>query len=222
MITDKSNVYPIVLDLAPHRSVGRLHLSRIRISQYARATRRTACTGTYLRPHYYGVEGFSTRFVNYCTSPTIVHRQSFHFDTEDTGPAYTQVQIQPARGPLDPLTTAVLDQPPGRAAKRLAPPVHLKRDLNKAHLHLGDLLPDPLRVAHLRRSCELLRVVYEERLTGKVFISHEDTTPRRFAAAGIRRGAAGSAPQTHASFDRRTSLARGSPRLATQLGTRGT
>ena len=24
----------------------------------------------------------------------ILHRQSFHFDTEDTGPAYTQVQIQ--------------------------------------------------------------------------------------------------------------------------------
>ena len=55
-----------------------------------------------------------------------------------------------ARGPLDPLTTAVLDQLPGRAAKRLAPPGRLKRaDLNKAHLHLGDLLPDPLvRVAH--------------------------------------------------------------------------
>ena len=52
-----------------------------------------------------------------------VHRQSFHFDTEDTGPAYTQVQIQHrsrAPGPpMDPLTTAVLDQPPGRAAKRL-------------------------------------------------------------------------------------------------------
>ena len=63
------------------------------------------------------------------------------------------------------LTTAVLDQPPGRAANRLAPPRRLyKRVLNKAHLHLGDLLPDPLRVAHLRRSCELLRVVYEERL----------------------------------------------------------
>ena len=78
-----------------------------------------------------------------------VHRQSFHFDTEDTGPAYTQVQIQPARrGPLDPLTTAVLDQPPGRAAKRLAPPGRLKRDLNKAHLHLGDLLPDPLFTVH--------------------------------------------------------------------------
>ena len=60
-----------------------------------------------------------------------------------------------ARGPQDPLTTAVLDQPPGRAARRLAPPGRLKRDLNKAHLHLGDLLPDPLRVAHLRRSCEL-------------------------------------------------------------------
>ena len=40
----------------------------------------------------------------------------------------------------------------------------LKRVLNKAHLHLGDLLPDPLRVAHLRRGCELLRMVYEERL----------------------------------------------------------
>ena len=90
-----------------------------------------------------------------------VHRQSFHFDTEgDTGPAYTQVQIQPARrGPLDPLTTAVLDQPPGRAAKRLAPHGRLKRDLNKRRIFisLGDLLPDPLRVAHLRRSCELLR-----------------------------------------------------------------
>ena len=39
-----------------------------------------------------------------------------------------------ARGPLDPLTTAVLDQPPSRAAKRLAPPGRLKRDLKKAHL----------------------------------------------------------------------------------------
>ena len=35
---------------------------------------------------------------------------------EDTGPAYTQMKLQTARGPLDPLTTAVLDQPPGRAA----------------------------------------------------------------------------------------------------------
>ena len=74
-----------------------------------------------------------------------------------------------ARWPLDPLTTAIFDQPPGRAANRLAPPGRLykrvpRRVLNKAHLHLGNLLPDPLRVAHLRRSCELLRVVYEERL----------------------------------------------------------
>ena len=36
-----------------------------------------------------------------------------------------------ARGPQDPLTTAVLDQvPPGRAAKRLAPPGRLKRVLD--------------------------------------------------------------------------------------------
>ena len=75
-----------------------------------------------------------------------------------------------ARGPLDPLTTAVVPTrsaaaPPGRAAKRLAPPGRLKRDLNKAHLHLGDLLPDPLRVAHLRlrRSCELLVRVFTPR-----------------------------------------------------------
>jgi hypothetical protein len=44
----------------------------------------------------------------------------------------------------------------------------LNKACNKAHLHFGDLLPDPLlnplRVAHLRRGCELLRVVYEERL----------------------------------------------------------
>ena len=65
----------------------------------------------------------------------VFHRQSFHFDTEDTGPAYThRCKFNTARGPLDPLTTAVLDQPPGRAAKRLAPPGRLKRDLNKAHL----------------------------------------------------------------------------------------
>ena len=92
---------------------------------------------------------------------------SFRHRGAHTGPAYTQrCKFNTARGPLDPLTTAVLDQLPGRAAKRLAPPGRLKRaDLNKAHLHLGDLLPDPLvRVAHLRRSCELLRVVYEERL----------------------------------------------------------
>ena len=27
---------------------------------------------------------------NQCEKATHVHRQSFHFDTEDTGPAYTQ------------------------------------------------------------------------------------------------------------------------------------
>ena len=53
--------------------------------------------------------------------------QSFHFVTEDTGPAYTLMQILQHRSrapapcaldrwtPLDPLTIAVLDQPPGRA-----------------------------------------------------------------------------------------------------------
>ena len=90
---------------------------------------------------------------------------SFRHRGHRTG-VHTGANSNTARGPLGtvPLTTAVLDQPPGRAAKRLAPPGRLKRDLNKAHLHIGDLLPDPLRVAHLRRSCELLRVVYEERL----------------------------------------------------------
>ena len=35
-----------------------------------------------------------------------LHRQSFHFDTEDTGPAYTQVQIQHRSRASGPLTTA--------------------------------------------------------------------------------------------------------------------
>ena len=95
------------------------------------------------------------------------HRTGVHTDANSTPPEGPSAQ--------DPLTTAVLDQPPGRAAERLAPPGRLKRVLDKAHLHLGDLLPDPLRVAHLRSRSEQLRVVYEERLgaqfTGKVFIS---------------------------------------------------
>ena len=51
----------------------------------------------------------------------------------DIGPAL-HTQMNTARGPLDPLTTAVLDQPPGRAAKRLAPPGRLKRVLDTAHI----------------------------------------------------------------------------------------
>ena len=101
------------------------------------------------------------------TSKTSHSQAKFSF--RHPGPAYTQMQIQHRSRAPGPLTTAELDQPPGRAANRLAPPACppgrlYKRVLNKAHLHLGDLLPDPLRVAHLRRSCELLRVVYEERL----------------------------------------------------------
>ena len=85
-----------------------------------------------------------------------------YFDTQDTGPAYIQMRLPLARGPLDPLATAILDEPPGRAA--LAPPGRLKRVLNKAHLHLGDLLPGPHRDVHLYSRCELLRVVFEGRL----------------------------------------------------------
>jgi hypothetical protein len=64
-----------------------------------------------------------------------------------------------------PSSTRYLQQPyssdagPGR---RLAPPGRLKRVLDKAHLHLGDLLPDPLRVAHLRSRSEQLRVGYKD------------------------------------------------------------
>ena len=92
------------------------------------------------------------------------HRQSFHFDTRGhrTG-VHTDETSTPLEGPWTPL-----QQPysishragPRREALTLAPPGRLKRVLDKAHLHLGDLLPDPLRVAHLRSRCELLRVVY--------------------------------------------------------------
>ena len=39
-----------------------------------------------------------------------VHGQSFHFDTEDTGPVFIQVQINTARGPLDALQQRVFTQ----------------------------------------------------------------------------------------------------------------
>ena len=80
--------------------------------------------------------------------------------------------------PGPPIITAILDQPPGRAAYSLAPPGRLKRVLNKAHLHLGDLLPDTLRVAHLRSRCELLRVVYEERFGARARPSVEGAVAR--------------------------------------------
>ena len=63
-----------------------------------------------------------------CRVKLKVHRQSFHFDTRGhrTPGAYThRCKFNTARGPQDPLTTAVLDQPPGRAAMRLAPPGRL-------------------------------------------------------------------------------------------------
>jgi len=44
-----------------------------------------------------------------------IHSQCLQFDTKATGPAYIRVRLQLARGPLDPLITAILDQPPGQA-----------------------------------------------------------------------------------------------------------
>ena len=95
------------------------------------------------------------------------HRTGVHTDAVNTS----------SGTPGPPIITAILDQPPGRAAERLAPPGRLKRVLDKAHLHLGDLLPDTLRVAHLRSRCELLRVVYEFTPTIKQqFWNHSITT----------------------------------------------
>ena len=54
--------------------------------------------------------------------------------TKNTGPAYIRIRLPLARGPLEPPMTAILDQPPGRAAQRLAPPGRLKRVLNKRRI----------------------------------------------------------------------------------------
>ena len=86
------------------------------------------------------------------------HSKVFISTPEDTGPAHTQMKLQHrSRAPGPPYNSRTRSAArPGR--ETLSParrPGRLKRDLNKAHLHLGDLLPDPLRVAHLRRSCEL-------------------------------------------------------------------
>ena len=62
---------------------------------------RCSCTALRRRLHpYHGSAGTRASaslvavgsFV--VASALLIHRQSFHFDTEDTGPAYTQVQIQ--------------------------------------------------------------------------------------------------------------------------------
>ena len=81
------------------------------------------------------------------------HRTGAHTDANST---------HRSRAPVDPLTTGVgtlLDQPPGRAANCLASALARgprllsasKRVLNKAHLHLGDLLPSPSRRQLSRR-----------------------------------------------------------------------
>ena len=57
------------------------------------------------------------------------HRTGVHSDADSTG----------SRTPEAPYHSHVLDQPPGRAAYRLSPAGVLQ-----AHLHLSDLLPDPL------------------------------------------------------------------------------
>jgi hypothetical protein len=62
--------------------------------------------------------------VNVYTSTPTIHLR--------TGVRYTYkcAVTTIAQGPLDPLITAILDQQPGRAAKRLAPPGRLKRVLD--------------------------------------------------------------------------------------------
>ena len=66
-----------------------------------------------------------------------VYEGTMEVDTQDTGPAYIRMWLPLARGPLDPLITAILDQPPGRAAYRLAPPGRLKRVLDNARIFIS-------------------------------------------------------------------------------------
>ena len=74
--------------------------------------------------------------------------------------------------------------------------------IRRPHLHLGDLLPDHLRVAHLRAGsrCELLRVVYEKQGGER-------------ATSGAR-GRAGTLGQRCASAERRMASRRGGDRAA--------
>jgi hypothetical protein len=68
----------------------------------------------------------------------LIHSQCLKVDTQDTGPAYiphTDAVNTSSETPGPPIISAILDQPPGRAAERLAPPGRLKRVLDKAHLH---------------------------------------------------------------------------------------
>ena len=87
----------------------------------------------------------------------LFHSQEFSRRTDNrTGPhALTAPTRSEGQGP--PVSRGQ------RRAGNLCPPARLKHVLHKAYLHLGDLPPDPLGVSHLRRSCELLRMVLVER-----------------------------------------------------------
>ena len=60
---------------------------------------------------------------------------------EDTDRRTNRCKFNTARGPQDPLTTAVLDQPPGRAAMRLAPPgrLHTRKEKSCVKMLLAKL-----------------------------------------------------------------------------------
>ena len=72
-----------------------------------------------------------------------------HVQRHRTSGVHTDAVTMSSGTPGPPIITAILGQPPGRAAYSLAPPGRLKRVLDKAHLHLGEL---PIHTSGLRVS----------------------------------------------------------------------
>ena len=106
---------------------------------------------------------------------------------QDTGPAYIRMRLPLARGPLDPLITTLLDQPPGRAAapalsrRTVAPPgVALSASISASlirHQHVKSR--NTTRKQHSQQERDAAKDLAKE--PRKVEMSHMQTSRARYA-----------------------------------------